>query len=49
MPLWHRRVDLVVVTHCVRRLAVLARHPSLDIRRLSPNLVAVGVDYYCCI
>lgn len=49
MFLRHRRVDLVVVTHCISNLAVLARHPALDICRLPAYLVAVGVDYYGCI
>lgn len=49
MFLGHRSVDFVVVTHCISNLAILARHPALDVGRLSAYLIAVGVDYYCCV
>lgn len=49
MRLGRRHVYLVVIAHRVRRLAVLARHPPLDIRRCASYLVAVGVYYNCCI
>lgn len=39
-----RHMDLVVIAHRIRRRAVLARHPSLDIRRRFADLVAVRVD-----
>lgn len=41
-------VDLVMVADSVDSLAILTRHPALDVRRLSADLVDVGMYYDGC-